>query len=156
MSLSEATTRALISQCRGEITAVDAYERALKKFAGQPEEPTLRELHDEHENSVARLRKMIEDAGGKIPHETGVWGSVATAVHTLTAMVNDEVPLQVLQQGEQIGITGYEKALADPELAAEHHQELTLLLARCRSHLERLQVLREHILEAPTRPMTSW
>ena len=156
MSLSQATTDALISQCRGEITAVDAYQRALKKFAGQPEEVTLQKLYDEHEDSVARLRKMIEDAGGKIPHETGVWGSVASAVHTLTAMVNDEVPLQVLQKGEQIGINGYEKALADLELSAEDRQELALLLARCHDHLERLKVLREHVLETPTRPMTAW
>ncbi len=156
MSLSQATQDALISQCRGEIAAVDAYERALKKFEHTPEEPTLLELRNEHDDSVARLRKIIEDFGGKIPHESGVWGSVANAVHTLTAMVNDEVPLQVLQKGEEIGITGYQKALTDPELPAAQRQELTLLLDRCNNHLARLQVLRDHVLETPTRPMTAW
>lgn len=156
MPLTKATTDALISQCQGEIAAVDAYDRALKKFAGQPEEPTLAELREEHEDSVARLRGIIEIDGGKIPHEGGIWGSVANAVHTLTAMVNDEVPIQVLQKGEQVGVNGYEKALADPELPVEHREELTLLLTRCHRHLERLQVLRDHILETPTRPMTAW
>lgn len=156
MPLSKATLDALISQCQGEIAAVDAYDRALKKFARQPEEATLAELRVEHEDSVARLRKLIEDAGGKIPHEGGAWGSIANAVHTLTAMVNDEVPIQVLQKGEQIGVDGYERALADAELPEDHRQELTKLLARCRQHLERLQYLRDHILETPTRPMTAW
>ncbi|HEY0133309.1 MAG TPA: DUF2383 domain-containing protein [Nannocystis sp.] len=156
MPLSKATLDALISQCQGEIAAVDAYDRALKKFAGQPEEPTLAELRVEHEDSITRLRKLIENDGGKIPHESGAWGSIANAVHTLTAMVNDEVPLQVLQKGEQIGVDGYERALADTELPQEARQELTQLLARCRQHLERLQYLRDHILETPTRPMTAW
>ena len=156
MPLSKATLDALISQCQGEIAAVDAYDRALKKFAGQPEEPTLAELREEHEDSITRLRKLIEDYGGKIPHEGGAWGSIANAVHTLTAMVNDEVPLQVLQKGEQIGVEGYEKALGDPELNDQDRQELSQLLARCRQHLDRLQHLRDHILETPTRPMTAW
>ena len=156
MPLSKATMDALISQCQGEIAAVDAYDRALKKFAGQPEEPTLAELRVEHEDSITRLRTMIENDGGKIPHESSTWGSIANAVHTLTAMVNDEVPLQVLQKGEQIGVDGYEKALADGELPQEARQELTQLLERCRQHLERLQYLRDHILETPTRPMTAW
>jgi len=156
MPLTKATIDALISQCQGEIAAVDAYDRALKKFARQPEEPTLAELRVEHEDSVTRLRRIIEIDGGKIPHEGGIWGSVANAVHAMTAMVNDEVPIQVLQQGEQVGADGYEQALADPDLPEEHRQELTLLLTRCRKHVERLQVLRDHILETPPRPMTAW
>jgi len=156
MSLSKATMDALISQCQGEIAAVDAYDRALKKFAGQPEEPTLAVLREEHEDSITRLRKLVENFGGKIPHESGAWGSIANAVHTLAAMVNDEVPIQVLQKGEQVGVNGYERALADPDLPQDHRQELTLLLDRCNEHLKRLQYLRDHILETPTRPMTAW
>lgn len=156
MSLSKATMDAIISQCQGEIAAVDAYDRALKKFAGQPEEPTLAELREEHEDSISRLRKLVENFGGKIPHESGAWGSIANAVHTLAAMVNDEVPIQVLQQGEQVGVNGYERALADPELPQDHRQELQMLLDRCNEHLKRLQHLRDHILKTPTRPMTAW
>ncbi len=156
MPLPQATLDALIVQCRGEIAAVEAYDRALKKFAGQPEEPTLLEIREEHEDSVSRLRTIIEKDGGKIPHESGAWGSIANAVHTITAMVNDEVPLQVLQQGEKVGIDGYEKALGDAQLPDDCKQILGELLARCGKHHARLQELRDHILETPTRPMTAW
>jgi hypothetical protein len=61
----------------------------------------------------------------------------------------------VLQKGEQVGITGYEKIVDDPVLA-EFKDTITLLLERCRSHHARLQELRDHILETPTRPMTAW
>lgn len=156
MSLPQATLDALIVQCRGEIAAVETYERALKKFAGQPEEPILQEILDEHEDAVAKLRTIIEQFGGKIPHESGAWGSIANAVHALTAMVNDEVPLQVLQQGEKVGIDGYEKALADANLPDDYKPLLSDLLARGGRHHARLQELRDHILETPTRPMTAW
>jgi hypothetical protein len=155
MLLPQPTIDALIAQCRGEIAAVDAYDRALKKFTGQPEEPTLLEIRNEHDDSVARLRAIIERDGGKIPHEGGAWGGFANAIHALTALVNDEVPLQVLQKGEQVGINGYEKILDDPTLS-EFRATLTLLLERCRKHHARLQELRDHILETPTRPMTAW
>ena len=91
MLLPQATIDALIAQCRGEIAAVDAYDRALKKFAGQPEESTLLEIRNEHDDSVARLRAVIERDGGKIPHEGGAWGGLANAVHSVAALVNDEV-----------------------------------------------------------------
>lgn len=155
MTLPQATLDALISQCRGEIAAIETYDRALKKFKGQPEEPILLELRDEHDDSISRLRDVIEKYGGKIPHESGAWGSVANVVHSLTALVNDEVPLQVLQQGEQVGIDGYEKLLTDTALG-EYSELLNALLARCRKHHARLQELRDHILETPTRPMTAW
>lgn len=155
MLLPQATIDALIAQCRGEIAAVDAYDRALKKFAGQPEESTLLEIRNEHDDSVARLRAVIERDGGKIPHEGGAWGGLANAVHSVAALVNDEVPIQVLQKGEQVGISGYEKALADPTLA-EFHALLTTLRDRCGQHHARLQQIRDHILETPPRPMTAW
>lgn len=155
MNLPQATLDALISQCRGEIAALETYDRAIKKFAGQPEEPTLVEIREEHDDSVSELRDVIEKYGGKIPHESGAWGSVANVVQNLTALVNDEVPLQVLQQGEQVGIDGYVKLLGDADIG-EHRSMLEQQLARCRRHHARLQELRDHILETPTRPMTAW
>lgn len=155
MLLPPATIDALIVQCRGEIAAVDAYDRALEKFAKQPEEAVLREIRNDHDDSVARLRTLIERDGGKIPHDGGAWGGLVNAVHDIASLVNDELPLQLLQKGEQVGITGYEKALADANLA-EFHELLGFLRDRGGKHHARLQALRDHILEAPTRPMPAW
>ena len=71
------------------------------------------------------------------------------------AMTGQDAVLSASAFQEQIGITGYEKALADPSLA-EFHELLGFLRDRGGKHHARLQALRDHILEAPTRPMTAW
>ena len=155
MLLPEAAIDSVIVQCRGEIAAVNAYDRAIEKFAGQSEASMLLVIRNEHDDAVARLRAIVESAGGKIPHDGGAWGGLASVVNSVAVLVNDEVPLQVLQKGEEFGIRGYEAMLADACLS-ESHTTLTFLRDRCTSHHAGLQRLREHILEAPTRPMTAW
>lgn len=153
MSLPKATQDALLALYRGEASAVEAYERALKKFAGQPEEPDLTEIHAEHVKALRRLDVELEKHGLKVPESSGAWGVVANAVHTLTSLVNDEVPLQVLQRGEEVGLTDYERALAAEGFEPEFTQQLQDGHARCQSHLRRLQHLRDVITMQPNRPM---
>lgn len=138
---------------RGEASAVEAYDRALTKFAGQPEEPTLAAIASEHREALARLESELEQHGIKAPEGSGAWGVVANAVHTLTSLVNDEVPLQVLQRGEEVGIGEYERALAAPGFSPEFRRHLQESLARCHQHRDRLQQLRDVITMQPNRPM---
>lgn len=153
MSLPKPTQDALLSLYRGEASAVEAYGRALVKFEGQPEEPTLREIADEHTRALRRLDEVLERYGLKAPESSGAWGAVANAVHTLTSLVNDEVPLQVLQRGEEVGLTDYERALAAGGFEPEFVHQLHEGHARCQRHLERLQQLRDVITMQPNRPM---
>jgi len=153
MSLPKATQDALITLYRGEAAAVEAYDRALTKFAGQPEEPTLQEIAAEHREAVRRLDIELEQQGIKAPEGSGAWGTVANAIHTLTSLVNDEVPLQVLQRGEEVGIGEYERALETEGFAPEFTRQLREGLERCKSHRDRLQGLRDVITSQPNRPM---
>jgi len=153
MPLPQATQDALTTLYRGEASAVQAYDRALTKFAGQPEEPTLAEIATEHQEALARLDVELEQHGIKAPDSSGAWGAVANAVHTLTSLVNDEVPLQVLQRGEEVGIGEYERALAANGFSPEFRRQLQEGLARCHRHRDRLQQLRDVITMQPNRPM---
>lgn len=153
MSLPHATQEALLSLYRGEVSAVQAYDRALTKFAGQPEEPTLREIHEQHVEAVRLLDGELEKHGIKTPESSGAWGVVANAVHTLTSLVNDEVPLKVLQRGEEIGITDYAKAIASAGFEPAFVQQLQAGHARCQRHCAQIQHLRDIIDTQPTRPM---
>ena len=87
MSLPKATQDALITLYRGEASAVEAYDRALTKFTGQPEEPTLREIAAEHREALTSLDVELDLHGIKTPEGSGAWGVVANAVHTLTSLV---------------------------------------------------------------------
>jgi hypothetical protein len=153
MPLSKATYDALTTLYRGEASAVEAYDRALTKFAGQPEEPTLAQIAGEHRDAVRRLDIELEHHGIKVPEGSGAWGMVANAVHTLTSMVNDEVPLQVLQRGEEVGIGEYERAIAAGGFSPDFTRQLHDGLRRCQRHRDQLQALRDVINTQPNRPM---
>jgi hypothetical protein len=153
MSLPQATQEALLSLYRGEVSAVQAYDRALTKFAGQPEEPTVREIHDEHVEAVRLLDGELEKHGIKTPESSGAWGFVANAIHTLTSLVNDEVPLKVLQRGEEFGLADYAQAIAAQGFEPEFVQKLHEGHARCQRHIAQIQHLRDIIDTQPTRPM---
>lgn len=153
MPLSKATLDALSTLYRGEASAVEAYDRALTKFAGQPEESTLAGIATEHREAVRRLDIELEHHGIKAPEGSGAWGVVANAVHTLTSLVNDEVPLQVLQRGEEVGIGEYERAITVGGFAPAFTRWLQDGLGRCRQHRDQLQALRDVITTQPNRPM---
>lgn len=153
MPLPKATHDALTTLYRGEASAVEAYDRALTKFAGQPEEPTLAQIAAEHREALRRLDIELEHHGIKAPEGSGAWGFVANAVHTLTSLVNDEVPLQVLQRGEEVGIGEYERAIAAGGFSPEFTRKLHDGLRRCQYHRDQLQGLRDVITTQPNRPM---
>jgi hypothetical protein len=153
MPLPNATQDALLSLYRGEAAAVDAYDRALNKFEDQPEEPILGEIRGEHAKALRRLDAALEQHGLKTPESSGAWGAVANAVHSLTALVNDELPLQVLQRGEDVGLTAYERAIAAEGFEPAFVQQLREGHALCQRHRERLQLLRDAITTQPNRPM---
>lgn len=153
MSLPQSTMDALQAQYRGEVSAVEAYDRALEKFVGQPEELALLRMQAEHRNAVRQLDDLIRRYEGVPPESSGAWGALAATVEKLAALVNDEVPLQVLHRGEVIGGEGYSKLLGDRALPDEAKTYVSELLNRCRTHQERLTDMIQKLPEAPTRPL---
>ncbi|WAS92433.1 hypothetical protein [Nannocystis punicea] len=153
MALPKPLMDSLLSQYRGELSAIEAYDRALQKFAGQTEEGALRQLREDHVSAVRRLGAIIRQHGGVEPDSSGAWGSLATSLEGLASIVNDEVPLRVLHRGEVVGYEGYAKILADPLLASEVVQELQILLDHSQDHLIRLETMLEALPAAPNRPM---
>lgn len=153
MELSQATMDGLMGQYRGEMAAVEAYDPAIAKFAGQPEEPVLRKIQAEHRAAVRRLAAAIHRHGGVVPESSGAWGTLTTTIENLAGLINDEVPLQVLHRGEAIGVDGYARLLADPALPAELARELAELEDRCHRHEEALTAIIHDIPESPTRPL---
>ena len=125
MSLPLESQEALITLFRGEAAAVEAYDRALEKFAGQPEEPALKEISANHREAMARIELELKRQGIVAPTGPGAWGVLFNAIGSLTALVNDEAPLQMLQLGEEGGIAEHERALAaggfSPDLTRRIH-----------------------------------
>jgi hypothetical protein len=153
MALSKPLMDSLMSQYRGELSAIEAYDRALQKFAGQNEEAELVRLREDHVSAVNRLGAIIRQHGGLEPESSGAWGSLATGLERLASIVNDEVPLRVLHRGEVHGYEGYAKLLGDPLLASDVVQELQILLDHSQNHLATLERMLAELPAAPNRPM---
>ncbi|MBZ5709558.1 hypothetical protein [Nannocystis pusilla] len=102
---------------------------------------------------MAQLELELKRHGIVAPDGPGAWGNMFNAIGSLTALVNDEVPLQLLQLGEEGGIAVHERALAaegfSPDLVRRIHEGMD----RCKRNGERLQGLRDVITTRPTRPM---
>lgn len=153
MELPQPLMNSLMSQYRGELSAVEAYDRALQKFVGQSEEAGLIQLRDDHLSAIARLGALIRRHGGVEPDSSGAWGSLTTGVERLASLVNDEVPLRMLYRGEVVGYEGYAKMLGDPLLAPDVVQELQVLLDHSQNHLVALETILNNLPAAPNRPM---
>lgn len=147
------TMHALISLYHGEVAAEKAYERAGRRFAGQPEEPVLARLEQAHADASGRLAEEIRTAGMVVPLPSGAWELLAETVETVAAFLNDDIALYVLLRGEQIGVHAYEKALAGAYVQQALNRLLTDLMLDCRSHLYDLRMLRSHVLEVQDRPL---
>jgi len=154
MSLPSESRDTLVTLYLGEAAAAEAYDRALtKKFAGQPEEPILKQIKAEHREAMGHLELELKRHGIVAPEGPGAWGLAFHAIGTLSALVNDEAPLQVLQHGEEVGIKEHERALASGSFSPDVNERLREYRDRCERHHQLLQRLRDVVTTQPNRPM---
>lgn len=127
---------------RGELSAVETYNRAIDKFANEAETPTLRRIRDEHSDSVAELRQNVISMGGVADTDSGAWGDFATAVQATANFFGDDSAVSSLLQGEKHGKREYEDAIEkDSTMAACRDLMRNQLLPRVCRHIETLENL---------------
>ena len=131
----------LNSLLRGEISAAETYDMAITKFEGRTAASELRRIRDEHHAAMSMLRDRIQQAGSEPAESSGPWGTFASVV-TGTAMALGMKPvLGALKQGEEHGISEYQKAInSDVSIGCRNLIEAELL-PMCRQHVTTLQLL---------------
>lgn len=92
---------------RGELEAVECYERALGRIAGCAEEGELRDCLISHRRRVAALRRRIIELGGTPAVQSGAWGAFAQLFDGERAAFGDDVAIAVLEEGEDRGLKHY-------------------------------------------------
>jgi Domain of unknown function (DUF2383) len=129
----------LNSLLRGEVAAVETYDRVVPKFAGRPPAVELQRIRAEHANTVETLRDRVRHFGGEPAETSGAWGKFTAAVTGTAKILGPATALGALKQGEEYGIGQYENALADPEVdAADKVLIRDRLLPRCHRHVAHL------------------
>ena len=141
---SDASTsaEALNSLLRGEISAVETYEQAMPKFEDSEHQATLKAVCDEHHTTIDTLREKVRAAGGEPATGSGPWGAFTAVVTGAAKLIGPQSVLAALKQGEEHGISQYEKSLEADGLTPESKNLVRAeLLPRCRKHVAQLETM---------------
>jgi uncharacterized protein (TIGR02284 family) len=146
MQVTEKGVRCLNSLLRGELAATETYQQALAKVGNDTGAAELRRLHDEHRDAANTLRQHIREHGGTPGHGSGAWGAFAKSVEGTAKIFGQTAAMKALKEGEEQGISDYEKALKDENLAADCKTLISSqLLPQTRAHipvLDRLMAMK--------------
>ena len=135
-------TDTLNSLLRGEISAIETYDKALAKLGENGRMADIRRLHDDHIDAADALRQHIHKHGGEPAKSSGVWGAFAKAVAGTAKLFGSAVALRALKEGEEQGIFEYENALKDYDLPVDCKNLIeTKLLPQTRAHIPVLDQL---------------
>ena len=115
----------LKSFCRGEMSAVDTYHRAIEIT----KEPWVLDqlLHNlkVHEQHVHLLNQRIITLDGNPPESSGPWGAFANIVEGVAAAISENAALAILEEGERHGLADYKSDLSNLD-----YESLTLVRDR--------------------------
>jgi len=128
----------------GEISAVETYDIALKKFDGQSGTSELTQIKDNHQTAVDKLRANIHRMGGEPKDGSGAWGVFAKGVQHSANLFGKESALESLQEGEKHGRDEYTDALENDDVMIEcKNLYRSELLPQINAHLTTLERLEE-------------
>jgi uncharacterized protein (TIGR02284 family) len=137
----EDDARVLNSLLRGEISAAETYDLAIGKFEGRDVATELRRIRDEHHAAMSMLRDRVQASGNEPADNSGAWGSLASAVTGAAMAFGSKPVISTLRQGEEHGISAYQKAInSDVSQGSRRLIEMELL-PMCRQHVTSLQQL---------------
>ena len=120
---------------RGEMSAVEAYRIALKKFAPTSLACTqLEACMASHAERVDLLREKVLELGGQPDASSGVWGAFAAAIETGAAALGENVALAALEEGEGHGLKDYRAGLPSLETEALRLVTARLLPEQLHTH----------------------
>jgi hypothetical protein len=109
---SDPTIVVLNELLRGELSAVESYDRALPAVEDKPAlRSDFQECRASHELRVERIRRVILDEGGEPVHASGAWGLFAKAVAGGARALGWKTVINTLEEGEDHGLKEYADAM---------------------------------------------
>lgn len=117
----DGTVETLNALLRGELSAVESYDKALPAVE---EEPAIRgDLQDcraSHESRVERIRLAILQLGGQPAGASGAWGTFAKVVARGAGSLGWKAAVRALAEGEDHGLKEYKDALPHLHEGLQH------------------------------------
>jgi len=134
----ETTTNAGIDklqEClRGELSAVETYELALKNVTHVSVHQTLQEIFVNHSRRTDQLRDKIRRLGAEPAKSSGVWGAFAKVFQAGADLLGDRTAIAALEEGEDRMLKVYTTDLEDCDAGTRKFIETDLLTAQQHTH----------------------
>jgi demethoxyubiquinone hydroxylase (CLK1/Coq7/Cat5 family) len=124
----------LVECLRGELSAVETYEQALKHITHVAIHHSLQEILTSHARRVELIRDRMMRAGVEIPGSSGAWGAFAKAVQAGADLVSQTAAVAALEAGEDRGIRLYSMDLEDCDADTRNFITTQLLPEQQRTH----------------------
>jgi hypothetical protein len=129
-------TGALNTLLRGELSAVESYDRVLPEFERCQATAELHRIRDAHSEAVAVLRERVVRGGGVPAEGPGPWPAFVAVVGGAAKALGPATVLRALHEGEVLTAGEYEAALNAGQLDAETAGVVrSQLLPRSREHV---------------------
>jgi uncharacterized protein (TIGR02284 family) len=128
-----------------ELSAMETYQQALEKLrkdAGLGEALQLLPIYEDHKAAVSSLQEQIYHLGGRPLYDSGIWEKWAKMDQEGTYLLDKEVALNALREGEQNGVEDYEQAVQDSDLPLDVRYLIQAkMLLKQHSHIRMLDML---------------
>ena len=130
---------------RGELSAVEAYDRVIEKLQDSPDIASLRRIAQEHQKTADAIKRYIEEVGEEPDQSSGPWGTFTLAVTEAAKLLGDHAALRTLREGEEHGLKEYEEVLDEDGLSPQWRSFIQGdLISVQREHIHTL----DHLIQA--------
>lgn len=133
---------ALNALLRGELAAVETYERAIDKL-GDHAPVELRACLRSHQHRVQQLTVRIYDLGGKPAEGSGLWGAFAMLIEGGNKFFTSKSALSALEEGEDHWLSEYRDCADNCDFESRRLIEAVLLPEQFKTHDAARRLLRE-------------
>jgi len=132
----------LKSFCRGEMSAVDTYHRAIEVTKQAWVLDELRHNLMVHEEHVHLLKQRIVELDGNPPESSGPWGAFANMVEGVAAAISENAALAILEEGERHGLADYKSDLSNLDYESLRLIEDRIIPQQIRTHTSLHEIVR--------------
>jgi hypothetical protein len=117
---SQATVDALNELLRGELSAVESYDKAILALEDEKKLcDDLRECRESHEARADRISRAILQVGGEPARAPGAWGLFARVITGGARTLGWRSVIRTLEEGEDQGLKDYKDALPRLDLGLQ-------------------------------------
>lgn len=131
------------SICRGEISAIEAYEQVIEKLDKSVEiKKMIKDFYSDHKYALQFWKAQSLKNDHDPQDSSGVWGKTVEAIVGMSKIFGEVAALKALLEGEEHGLKEYQSMLESPVLTQEQRDEIIEKFIPCQKrHIHRLDSL---------------